>query len=101
MIDKKHGDTVGDCKGILVQGKTCTPTCKPGYFLERKTKCGLKDNKGFIIPAKCKLFVKGDKIPDKPRIKKSVDFTNKEYQDKRTKNMKQYNEQAYQKKYKP
>ena len=45
--------------------------------------------------------MKGDKIPDKPRIKKSVDFTNKEYQDKRTKNMKQYNEQAYQKKYKP
>ena len=101
MIDKKHGDTVGDCKSILVQGKTCTPTCKPGYFLERKTKCGLKDDKGFIIPAKCKLFVKGDKIPDKPRVKKSVDFTNKDYQDKRTKNMKQYNEKAYQKKYKP
>ena len=97
MIDKKHGDTVGDCKGILVQGKTCTPTCKPGYFLEMNTKCGMKDNKGFIIPATCKLFVKNDKTPDKPRIRPSTDFTNKEYQDKRTTIMKKYNNDAYQK----
>jgi hypothetical protein len=97
MVDKKHGDTVGDCEGILVQGKTCTPTCKPGYFLEIKTKCGMKDNKGIIIPATCKLFVKNEKVSDKPRIHTSTDFTNKEYQDKRIKIMKKYNNNAYQK----
>jgi len=101
MIDQKYGDTVGDCGSVLIQGKTCSPKCKPGYFLERKTKCELKDDKGVIIPAKCKLFKKKEQKPDKPRIYKSNQYTSKEYQDKREQNMKQANNIGLQKRKQP
>ena len=99
MIDAEYGYTVGDCnsciqgkpdcKNTLAQGEICTPTCKPGYFLERKTKCVLKDNKGVIIPGKCKLIVKKEQKPVKPSIYKSDNYTIDKYQNKRLKKMAQ------------
>ena len=101
MIDQQYGDTVGDCESVLIQGKTCSPKCKPGYFLERKTKCELKDGKGVIIPAKCSVFKKKEQKTDKPRVYKSSNYTNQGYQDKRLQNMQQANKVAFQKRKQP
>ena len=101
MIDHQYGDTVGNCGISLIQGETCSPKCKPGYFLKRKTKCELKDGKGVIIPAKCSLFKKKEQKTDEPRIYKSSKYTDKGYQGNRLQNMQKANKVAFQKKKKP